>query len=110
MQPDHFKVLKALALFTGRECCWPFEPICEATKLDRKRVRFVCRILRRQGYAEFYNALWNDDGQPAGAGYCISPAGKTLYHEMTGIRHMRVKHTQNDPATKSRSKVARSIP
>lgn len=47
--------------------------------------------------------------------YAIGLPDKDIYMsgrggETLGIRHMRVKHTQNDPAAKSRSKVARSIP
>lgn len=91
MQPDHVTVLKFLAENTNRdECFLPFAPICEGTGLDRKRVQFICRALRRKGHAEFSAGLWDDDGQPVGAGYCITNAGRealALHHNL-GLRRV----------------------
>lgn len=77
MLPEHKKVLLALARNTRPhgEQCWPFDPICRETGLQRARVRFICRLLTRRGLAEFHTALWTEDGYLAGAGYCISSHG-----------------------------------
>lgn len=58
--------------------CYPFAPIVEETKLDRKTVRRACRSLARRGLAEYKRGLWSYDGEPAGAGYCITDAGQKL--------------------------------
>ena len=77
MQPDHVAVLKSLAEDSrpNGERCIHFATIMGATNLDRQRVRFICRHFARKGLAEFHNALWTDDGKPAGSGYCITHAG-----------------------------------
>ncbi len=84
MEKDHEKVLEFLAERTSPEECYGFAPICEDTGLDRKRVRFICRMFARRGWAEFYSGLWNCDGKPAGSGYCISPAGMAAYQALPG--------------------------
>lgn len=52
-----------------------FAPIVADTRLDRKQVRRACRSLARKGLAQFGSALWTEDGEPAGSGYCITTAG-----------------------------------
>jgi len=84
VEKDHEKVLEFLAERSSPEACYPFAPICRDTGLDRNRVRFICRLFRRKGWAEFYSGLWNDDGQPAGAGYCITPQGMAAYQALPG--------------------------
>lgn len=57
--------------------------------------------------------LWNTSDRKRAHQYIEQAPDMTrveFSEKKTGIRHMRVKHTQNDPAAKSRSKVARSIP
>ena len=61
--------------------CVSFAPLIRATKLDRKAVRRACRSLKRKGLAEFHSPLFNDDGEVAGAGYCISRAGADMMKE-----------------------------
>ena len=76
MNPAEQKVMEFLAEHAGHdECCWNFAGICEETGLERKVVRRACRSLARKGLAEFHKGLWNDDGKPAGAGYCASRSG-----------------------------------
>lgn len=65
------KVLEVL-LDTADGHCLPFAPIMRHTGLDRRIVRLACRSLKRKGLAEFHVALWDDYGEPAGAGYCAS--------------------------------------
>lgn len=55
-----------------------FARIMDDTKLERKAVRRACRSLARKGLAEYGRGLWNDDGEPAGSGYCATRTGVTL--------------------------------
>lgn len=57
------------------EACVGFAPIVAATGLDRREVRQIVRHLARDGLADYHTPLWSDRG-PAGAGYCITPAGR----------------------------------
>jgi len=78
MLEHHLKCLKALDEITipdGVRACH-FKPIIEQTGMDRPTVRRIVRHLARKGLAEFYSPLWDDDGRPAGAGYCITEAGR----------------------------------
>ncbi len=77
---DSEKCLDALNVLSDPdgEMCRPFAPIMDATGLDRKTVRRNIRALARKGYAEYFRALWTDGGEPAGAGYCITKAGRAL--------------------------------
>lgn len=85
MTPNAWKVLEMLAggadRFYGEVWYFPFKPISEQTGLDRPTARRVTRRLKRKGYAEFKKGLWNEDGEPAGAGYGITPAGLTALME-----------------------------
>lgn len=74
---DKQLVLNALQDLTrpDGENCSSFGPISKLTGLSRKRVRFLCRLLTRQGMAEFHKGLWTESGEPAGAGYCVSRKG-----------------------------------
>lgn len=51
----------------------------------RAGVRRACRSLARKGLAEYHKGLWTEDGEPAGAGYCISKVG-IAYLEERGMR------------------------
>lgn len=55
-----------------------FAGIMSRTHLDRKAVRRACRSLARKGLAVYERGLWNDDGDPAGSGYCSTEAGRDL--------------------------------
>lgn len=57
------------------ERCFGFQPIAMAIGIERSLVRRAVRALARKGYAEFHKGLCNDDGEFAGAGYCVSPLG-----------------------------------
>ena len=63
------------------EYCVAFDPLQRETGLDRRVVRRSVRALKRKGLAEFHSALWTEDGQPAGAGYCISVDGRNHLRE-----------------------------
>jgi hypothetical protein len=57
------------------ERCSPFRPIQDYTGYDRKTVRRHVRALARKGLAEYFRGLCTEDGDMAGAGYCITKAG-----------------------------------
>lgn len=53
-----------------------FAPVMADCKLDRKAVRRACRFLARKGLTEYVRSAWTDDGEPYGAGYQITKAGR----------------------------------
>ena len=73
LRPNHMLVLQCLD--EHFELCMTFKGIQNHVALDRAEIRRCCRYLRKRGLAEYHNALWTDDGEPAGAGYCITPKG-----------------------------------
>ena len=80
MTPDAQRCLDALNEMTAPdgEMCMPFAPLMSATELDRKTVRRHVRALARKGLAEYFRGLCTEDGEMAGAGYCITRAGRAL--------------------------------
>jgi len=74
--------LEDLTISDG-EYCIPFQPIMDATGLDRKAVRTAVRKLAADGLAKFYRALVDEEGNFAGAGYCITQQGRTVFAELT---------------------------
>lgn len=83
MKPKHIELLETLNCVSipDGEMCVPFKAIqgslaVVGQKWEIKEIRRVVRHLRRKGMAEFYCGLWTDEGQVAGAGYCISKAGQ----------------------------------
>lgn len=78
------RTVLAVLANTGLDACLSFEGIRQRLRgesgreLDRSRVRRSCRALARKGLAEYHCGLWNDEGEPAGAGYCVSKAGLDL--------------------------------
>jgi hypothetical protein len=77
LRAEHVDVLCALGELTrpDGEMCVPFAPLMTYARADRGTVRRICRYLARRGLAKYHKALWTDDGDPAGAGYCITKAG-----------------------------------
>ena len=57
------------------ETCVSFMPIQDLTGYDRSTVRRHVRALARKGFATYHRGLWTEDGEPAGAGYCITKTG-----------------------------------
>lgn len=82
MSPTERQILDLLSQrnspYDGEHYCVPFAPLMRESGLARNVVRRACRSLARKGYAQFYKGLWTEDGEPAGAGYCISPKGVEL--------------------------------
>jgi hypothetical protein len=61
----------------------PFAPIARTAGIERNVVRRACRSLKRKGLTEFLAGLWTEDGEPAGAGYAATPAGRELIGDDT---------------------------
>jgi predicted transcriptional regulator len=80
MTPDAKNCLDALDSMTAPDgdMCVPFAPIMSTTGLDRKHVRRCIRGLARKGLAEYFRGLFTEDGEMAGAGYCITREGRAL--------------------------------
>jgi hypothetical protein len=58
--------------------------IAKSAGLDRETARFVCRRLRDKGLAIYARGLFTEDGEVAGAGYALSPAGRELLQKQAG--------------------------
>lgn len=63
--------------YPNGEMCVPFRPIMDITLYNRRVVRVAIRALARKGFAEYFRGLTTEDGEMAGAGYCITKAGIT---------------------------------
>ena len=74
------KCLEALEILTlpNGEICMPFAPIENATGYDRRTVKRHVRALARKGLAEYFRGLCTEDGELAGAGYCITKNGRSV--------------------------------
>lgn len=74
LQPSHLKCLLALGELLGPEASdegfyTGFAPVMEITKLERKEVRRIIRLLKRKGLTEFSSGLCDYDGEFKGSGY-----------------------------------------
>ena len=90
--PHHERIIIALEECTAPygEFCANFKRIAQVANMeDISEVRRIARALARKGFAEFWRGLITDDGDFAGAGYCITPAGRELVtsHPSGGDRH-----------------------
>ena|ERR1700733_3861750 len=53
-----------------------FSWIENETHLNKKEISKACETLREKGLVQFFRGLMTDDGEVAGRGYCIAPAGQ----------------------------------
>ncbi|MGH6859246.1 MAG: hypothetical protein ACRECY_03255 [Phyllobacterium sp.] len=77
--PHHEDILFTLDDLTRPEgeYCTNFKTLAtHANVSDVREVRRITRHLARKGYAEYFRGLTTYDGDLAGAGYCITPAGR----------------------------------
>ncbi len=87
MRPHHVAVLTALETWTlpQGEMCMGFSPIAAESGInDVRTVRRIVRHLARKGYAEYHRGLCTEDGDFAGAGYCITRAGIEALDSLAG--------------------------
>jgi hypothetical protein len=86
ISPMQIKCLAALASMTRPhgEMCVGFNPVTNATGMVRSDVRRSIRALARKGMAEFHKGLTTEDGDMAGAGYCVTPFGREQYLSRCG--------------------------
>lgn len=75
INPNEMKVLAALASVAGDFGCLSFRGVGQRVRLNRQIIRRACRSLARKGLAEFHRALWSEDGEPRGSGYCATRKG-----------------------------------
>jgi len=70
----------------GYEFCYffPFSYLMRATSMDREIVRGFCRSMRNRGFLQ-YGVGFNEDGETAGGGYTMTPAGATHYRNLQEI-------------------------
>lgn len=80
MTPHGLKVLKALAQGSHPDEPWYFhmKTLATNTGFTRSFTRRTVRYLARKGLAEYSRGLWTEDNTPAGAGYCITRAGREV--------------------------------
>lgn len=75
--PQQQAVLEALACgyasVEWRAYC--FRRLTDTTSLSRAQVQRACKALRRYGLAKLEIGLYDDDGEPRGAGYRCTDAG-----------------------------------
>lgn len=79
MRENHHRVLWALYEHTAPrgEFCAHFATLSKAANMDVRETRRITRHLARKGLAEYHRALTTEDGEFAGAGYCITSAGQS---------------------------------
>ncbi len=71
------EALECLTYPDGEQCS-SFAPIEQITGYDRRTVKRHVRALARKGLAEYFRGLCTEDGEFAGAGYCITKAGQSF--------------------------------
>lgn len=77
-------ILKALEEADRQEMCLNLFGLQTRTGLPRETLRGIAADLRAEGLAAHKKGLWSDDGTPAGAGYCITKAGKEALRAIEG--------------------------
>jgi hypothetical protein len=46
--------------------------------MNKKAIRRITRLLARKGLCQYGNALFNEDGEVCGSGYCATSLGKIV--------------------------------
>ncbi|MGB3042513.1 MAG: hypothetical protein WBB98_04945 [Xanthobacteraceae bacterium] len=54
-----------------------FDSLSRQTQIERRQVRLDVRRMARKGLTKFDKGLWTDEGELAGSGYAITPAGRS---------------------------------
>jgi hypothetical protein len=58
-----------------------FETLSKRTAIEKRIVRLDCRRMARKGLTEYGKGLCTDEGELAGSGYAITPAGRAALQE-----------------------------
>lgn len=61
--------------------CRNLRHVEDITGIPREVARAIIHGLIDQGLVEYHRGLWGEDDMPAGAGYCLTPEGRTLVGE-----------------------------
>lgn len=82
---NEVKIIECLPSYD--DMCYGYDYICGETKLTRSEAKAAVDNLRDMGVVTFYRGLMTDDGEVAGAGFCIGDNNKAEallyrhYHE-----------------------------
>lgn len=79
------KVLRVLVEHDEMHC-QSFAVIAGESGVPRNKLRRAVRGLARKGFAEFHRALWTEDGDPAGSGYCGTTKGRAFLETLDAKR------------------------
>lgn len=101
MNANEKQVLMAM-LDGGGDYYYAFAALTAETQLDRKAVRRACRSLARKGLTKFRSGLWNEDGEPCGSGYALTPNGiidacALVTARVTPLRQKQKLNNMNKP-------------
>lgn len=58
-----------------------FDDIAKRSNVARASIRRLVRDMARRGYTHYVRSAWTDDGDMCGAGYGLTPAGRSLLTE-----------------------------
>jgi hypothetical protein len=98
LHPEHLQVLGALNKadrLDGWPMCLTFAGVADLCAVkDRAVIRRSCRYLARRELAEYHRGLWTEDGDLAGAGYCITSKGQAVLKE---------RHSPEEPKQKEKT-------
>lgn len=79
-------ILAALMAVPEVGWCRSLRGVEQFTGIPREVCRALIRGLIDDGLAEYHKGLWSEDGEPAGAGYSITPKGaRMLLPDATGL-------------------------
>lgn len=70
-----------IAMHSDEEMCINYGGLEYATKIPRKYLEPIIKHLKELEYIEFWRGLMDDDGKPAGSGWCRSRAGNDYVEE-----------------------------
>lgn len=59
-----------------------FRSVAQRANMPQAKVRRAVRGLARKGLAKYCRSSWTDDGEPYGAGYGLTQAGRAMLENM----------------------------
>lgn len=70
------KILTELATAGEDYGYFNFNSLSSLTGIERRQIRIDVRRLARKGLTQYGKGLWTEEGELAGSGYAITPAGR----------------------------------